>query len=90
MVSFCSTRLMNQLNCEGKRRKLTLNTMGEKYTMYTHEVKNLQVCDLNQEYTISLPVMYTKDEIASVKTAHPNIRGSQEMASPTRGGATTN
>ena len=62
-VSFCSTRLMNQLNCEGKRRKLTLNTMGEKYTMYTHEVKNLQVCDLNQEYTISLPVMYTKDEL---------------------------
>jgi hypothetical protein len=62
-LSFCSTKLMRQLGCEGIRRKLTMNTMGEKYTMYTNELKNLIVCDLGQMYSINLPTMYSKDTI---------------------------
>jgi len=42
-----------------------MNTMGERYTMYTNDIKNLIVCDLKymQIYAITLPSNVSKDQI---------------------------
>lgn len=68
-ISFCTDRLMHQLGIEGKRMKLTMNTMGKPYTMTTYEVHGLEVISLDERNVIPMPNMYTKDRMP-VSTNH--------------------
>ena len=62
-VSFCLENLMHQLGVNGKRVKLSMDTMGSPFTMHTYEVGDLEILDLREEHCLPLPVMYTKDRM---------------------------
>jgi hypothetical protein len=68
-VSFCAENLMHQLGGEGRRMKLTMDTMGVPHTMNTYAFRGLEISDLSQENTIKLPTLYTKDRMP-VSTIH--------------------
>ena len=68
-VSFCAEKLMFQLGAEGKRMRLTMDTMGEQHSMYTFELHNLEITDLDENNSIRLPPVYTKDKMP-VSTCH--------------------
>jgi hypothetical protein len=76
-VSFCSEKLMSELGGQGKRVKLTLNTMGESHIMYTHAVKNVEISDLSQENTFTLPTLYTKEKMP---VSHSHIPTSADIS----------
>ena len=71
-ASFISVNLMHQLGLQGKRMKLSMDTMGEKHTMITHEVRNVVVCDIAQTHTVNLPALYSKDGIPVSKRQIPS------------------
>ena len=60
-VSFCTDNLMRQLGASGKKRDITLSTMGEDYKLSSHILKGLQVSDLDMNELVDLPQVYTKD-----------------------------
>ncbi|XP_069109596.1 uncharacterized protein [Argopecten irradians] len=62
-VSFCTEHVMKQLGGSGKKTQVTLNTMGNPYKMNTYALNGLQVCDLDMENVVSLPKVYTKEEM---------------------------
>ena len=70
-VSFCSDGLMEELDFHGRKVEITLSTMG---TMESHLVKGLEICDLESNNIISLPHVYTKDNISVSKAYMPKQR----------------
>lgn len=62
-ISFCTERLMYQLGVEGKSMKLKMETMGTPQTIRTFELSDLEVLDLEENNTVQLPTMYTKDRM---------------------------
>ena len=69
-VSFCTNSLRKRLGCDGRKLKLSLDTMGVPYTMLTNEVFNLEVFDLDMQNAINLPPVYTKE---SMPVSHEHI-----------------
>jgi len=53
-VSFCAENLMHQLGATGKRVKLSIDTMGSPFVMHTYEVGDLEILDLNEQYSLPL------------------------------------
>lgn len=70
-VSFCSDSLARQLGASGPRMAITLDTMGNPFTLHTEMVDGLQIFDLDFENEISLPKVYTKDCIPVGKDLIP-------------------
>ncbi|XP_041354482.1 uncharacterized protein LOC121372257 [Gigantopelta aegis] len=68
-VSFCTEDIMNKLGASGKKMKITLDTMGEPYTMTTYAISGIEICNLNCENVVSLPKVYTNDKMP-VTTRH--------------------
>jgi hypothetical protein len=62
-VSFCAENLMHQLGANGKRVKLSIDTMGSPFVMHTYEVGDLEILDLHEEHCLPLPIMYTKERM---------------------------
>ena len=62
-VSFITENLRHNLGCEGKHLKINLDTMGVNHTLHTSEVKNIVICDLDENHKIYLPVLYSKEKI---------------------------
>ncbi|KAK3086822.1 hypothetical protein FSP39_023974 [Pinctada imbricata] len=73
-VSFCTDSLMRQLGASGKKRDITLSTMGEDYKLSSHILKGLQVTDLDMNELVDLPQVYTKDRMP-VDKGHIPTRG---------------
>ncbi|KAK3101436.1 hypothetical protein FSP39_003570 [Pinctada imbricata] len=73
-VSFCTDSLMRQLCASGKKRDITLSTMGEDYKLSSHILKGLQVTDLDMNELVDLPQVYTKDRMP-VDKGHIHTRG---------------
>ncbi|XP_046564200.1 uncharacterized protein LOC124273030 [Haliotis rubra] len=71
-VSFCSEQLMDQLGCEGKQMKISLETMGKPHSMLTNLVCGLEVSNYTGGTFIELPRVYSKDEIPVSKDHIPN------------------
>ena len=63
---------MHQLGLQGKKMKLSMETMGENYTMTTHEVKKIIVCDIAETHTVEMPALYSKDRIPVTKQQIPS------------------
>ena len=62
-LSFCSENLKRQLGATGRKTQITLNTMGNRYTMDTFIVTGLEVYNLDCTYKTKLKKVYTKGEI---------------------------
>ena len=62
-VCFCKESLMSQLGGDGKNLKLTINTMGDMCDFNTKEARGLQISNLQGENLISLPEVYTKQQM---------------------------
>jgi hypothetical protein len=55
--------MMRKLGGTGKHKEITLNTMGSPLKMNMYMLDGLQVCDIDMNYIIDLPTIYTKDDI---------------------------
>ncbi|XP_041349189.1 uncharacterized protein LOC121368518 [Gigantopelta aegis] len=70
-ISFCCESLVRELGGMGHRMSITMDTMGNPFSMETYAVDGLQVCDLELENEIDLPRVYTKDKIPVSKRLAP-------------------
>lgn len=70
-VSFISRNLQEQLNVQGKKLKMVLNTMGATQTFSTSKVTGLQACNLNGQEVVDLPALFVKDTIPVTKKHIP-------------------
>ena len=73
-VSFCTEKLLNELGGSGKKMKLTLNTMGTTHTFITQQCKGLKISNLNSDYVVKLPCVYTKN-VMPVTHDHIPVQG---------------
>ncbi|XP_046560355.1 uncharacterized protein LOC124269381 [Haliotis rubra] len=62
-MSFCSEDRMNRLGCSGKKMEITIDTMGHPHTSIVQAVNGLQVYDLELKNVISLPTVYSREQI---------------------------
>jgi hypothetical protein len=62
-VTFCSEGLMQQLGAEGRKMKIKLLTMSQPYDTYTHVLNDLEVTDLKEENVVSLPRVYSTNQM---------------------------
>ncbi|XP_050417786.2 uncharacterized protein LOC126831152, partial [Patella vulgata] len=76
-VSFCTENLMRQLSCNGKRTKLTFDTMGSTHTLNSFVIHGMQVCDLTLCNTVDLPTIYTKD---CIPVSHDHIPTTNDLS----------
>ncbi|XP_062621125.1 uncharacterized protein LOC134282740 [Saccostrea cucullata] len=60
-VSFCTENIMHRLGASGKKKQITIKTMGDSQKLNTYVVSGLQVCGLSMEHIITLPNVYTKE-----------------------------
>ncbi|XP_041365661.1 uncharacterized protein LOC121380763 [Gigantopelta aegis] len=54
---------MNKRGASGKKMKITLDIMGEPNTKTTYAIGGIEICNLNCENVVSLPMVYTKDKM---------------------------
>ena len=59
-VTFCTDSLVDRIGATGRKAWITLNTMGEPYTMKTNMVSGIELCDLSSDNLIQLPRVYTR------------------------------
>ena len=62
-ATFCTTKLMDQLNARGRITKVRLRTMEKTGVIDTHVIRGLEVCDLSGTNTVKLPMVYTREEM---------------------------
>ena len=62
-ATFCTDKLMQQLNVQGKRTNILLRTMGQERTVATNVITGLEVSGLQDEAFITLPETYTQSRI---------------------------
>ncbi|XP_071944927.1 uncharacterized protein [Antedon mediterranea] len=62
-ISFISDELLHKTGAEGKRAKLSIDTMGNKHTMTTQIIKGLMISRLDGQGKVELPVAYTKNRL---------------------------
>ena len=70
-VTFCTDSLVDRIGATGRKACITLNTMGEPYTMNTNMVSGIELCDLSSDNLIQLPRVYTKDTMPVSKLHIP-------------------
>ena len=62
--SFCTESLMKQLGVKGQKTKISLSTLERtNCTIDSTLVRDLLVCDLDENEYVSLPMLYTRPEI---------------------------
>lgn len=66
-ATFCTDRLMHQLNIRGKETNILLRTMGQEKTVSSHIVPGLEVSELHGNTFIPLPVAYTQKTMPVTK-----------------------
>ncbi len=62
-VSFITEKLRQELNCQGQKKTLSVQTMGAVYPIETFAIGGLRVTDLSNQNSIDLPRAYTKDDL---------------------------
>jgi hypothetical protein len=68
---FLSDRLASDLGASGRKSSINLSTMHGMSKVSTTAVKDLIVCDLNDENAINLPEVFVRDEIPSCSSQIP-------------------
>lgn len=66
-ATFCTENVMRQLNINGKRTKVLLQTMGQRKPVNSYEISALQVGDLSGNNFIELEKTYTQTNIPVTK-----------------------
>ena len=62
-ASFITDDLMKNLGCEGKKMKITLETLGRTHSTYTHAVKGLEVVGLEGSSVIEISRVYSRKDL---------------------------
>lgn len=62
-ATFCSERLMQQLNVTGKKMSFLLTTMGHQKVVSTYAIRDLEVSGLNDKLFYELPEVLTQREM---------------------------
>ena len=62
-ATFCTERLMNQLNVTGCKTDILLRTMGQEKHVSSYEITGLEVGNLDGGVFIDLPEVYTQAKI---------------------------
>ena len=73
-ATFCTDKLMQRLNVQGKRTNILLRTMGQERTVATNIITGLEVSGLQDDAFITLPETYTQSRIPVTKSNIPNQR----------------
>lgn len=73
-ATFCTDKLMHQLNLQGKKTNIQLHTLGQERTMSTDVITGLEVSGLHDNLFIALPEVYTQPKIPVTKKNIPNQR----------------
>jgi len=71
-ASFCTSKLMNQLNMSGKKTNILLRTMGQEKTVSSHIITGLEVSELHGNRFTPLPEIYTQKIMPVTKHNIPN------------------
>lgn len=70
-ATFCSEKLMRQLNIEGRKTQILLRTMGHEKLEPSYLLSGLEVCGINENTYIDLPDVYTHMDIPVSKENIP-------------------
>lgn len=62
-ATFCTERLMSQLNMKGKRTNILLKTMSHEKSMPTYVITGLEISGLDKTNFIQLPDVFTQKEM---------------------------
>ncbi len=62
-ATFCTEKLMNQLNVRGRRTEILLRTMGQERPVKSYELTGLEVGSIDGNVYIDLPKVYTQPKI---------------------------
>ncbi len=80
-ISFCSTSLMEKLDCSSKPMKITIDTMGRPHTMDTRIIQGLRIYDLGLGNEVTLPPVYTKDKLPLSRSHIPTAEDVSQFSS---------
>ena len=70
--TFCAEALMRQLDINGPKTKISLTTLEKKDSLVdSFLVHDLEVTDLDENYIVKLPILYTREEIPVSKDDIP-------------------
>ena len=71
--TFCTEALMRQLDINGPKTKISLTTLEKKDSLVdSFLVHDLEVTDLDENYIVKLPILYTREEIPVSKDDIPS------------------
>lgn len=62
-ATFCSEKLMNDLNIRGKKVKIFLRTMGQEQSVSCNAVTNLEISGIGSNNFFALPEVYTQRDM---------------------------
>ena len=68
--------MLNQIGGTGRAMKITIGTMGVPHTMRTKSVTGLEIYDLGLNNCITIPQVYTKEEMP---VSHGHIPGQGDI-----------
>ena len=74
-ATFCTERLMKQLEAKGKKTRILLRTMGQEKTVESHEIIGLEVGHIEGGTFLSLPKVYTQ----TIPVTKTNIVTSEDI-----------
>lgn len=75
--TFCSERLVNQLNTEGRRAKIHLRTMGHNKAVPSCIINGLEISGVSGKHFYELPDVFTQKEMP---VSTDNIISKEELA----------
>ncbi|XP_013856319.1 uncharacterized protein LOC106512198, partial [Austrofundulus limnaeus] len=75
--TFCSERLLNELNIQGRKTQIHLRTMGQSKTMTTSIIKGLEISEINGSHFYQLPVVFTQKDMP---VSTDNIISEEELS----------
>ena len=61
--SFCSEKLLTKLGVETSRKRITLTTLDRAETVINTTVSTLEISDLSDNISITLPMVYSKNTL---------------------------
>lgn len=70
-ATFCTVKLMNELNLHGKKTDILLTTMGQQRTVSSHIITGLEVSSLDDYNFIELPEVFSQMTIPANKRNIP-------------------
>lgn len=66
--TFCSQKLLNKLNIQGRNAQIHLRTMGHNKTVTTSIIKGLEISGLSGKHFYQLPCVFTQEGMPSPQT----------------------